>query len=151
MLEAKSRIPGLHLGTDIIVGFPGETDAEFADSLRFISELEFANIHVFAYSPRPGTRAAEMPDRPSPETVRCRSEELRKVAADSARRFAQSQFGKTLPVIFERIEDGLARGWSDNYLEVTVPASGIELGRIVRVVAAPENLSCRNLDAGDLA
>ena len=143
VLEAKRRIPGLHLGTDVIVGFPGETDEEFSESCRLIDELAFSNIHIFAYSPRPGTPAAKMPDRPSPETVRRRCGELRRIAAASASRFMKSQYGKLLPVIFERAENGIARGWSDNYLEVSLPASGIELGRITPVVATPENLGCR--------
>ena len=138
--EAKRRIPGLHLGTDVIVGFPGESDAEFAESCRFVAETGFANVHVFTYSPRPGTLAAKMPGRPSPDTVKRRSAELRKLADASAASFVRGQIGQTLPVIFERVENGFARGWSDNYIEVTVPADGVTLGRITRVQAAAANL-----------
>lgn len=141
VLDAKRRIPGLHLGTDVIVGFPGESDAEFAESCRFIERIGFSNIHIFAYSPRPGTPAAAMPGRPSPETVRSRCGELRNIAEKAAREFAESQVGATLPVIFERSENGVARGWSDNYLEVTVPADGIELGKITSVTATGDNIA----------
>ena len=139
--EAKRRIPGLHLGTDVIVGFPGESDDEFAASCAFVEQIGFANIHIFAYSPRPGTPAATMPERPSPEVVKRRCGELRKIAKAAAERFAASQIGCTLPVIFERIHDGTARGWSDNYLEVTVPAARVETGKIIPVVATRENLN----------
>ena len=141
VLDAKRRIPGLHLGTDVIVGFPGESDAEFAESCRFIERIGFANIHIFAYSPRPGTPAAAMPGRPSPEVVRHRCDELRKIARKAACEFAASQAGETLSVIFERSENGVARGWSDNYLEVTAPADGIELGKITSVAATNDNIA----------
>ncbi len=139
--EAKHRIPGLHLGTDVIVGFPGETESEFAESCRFIESVGFANIHIFTYSPRPGTPAAVMPDRPDGATVRRRSEILREIARASAKTFANSQIGQTLPVIFERVENQLASGWSDNYLKVTIPAAGIATGKITRIVASAENTS----------
>ena len=141
VLDAKRRIDGLHLGTDVIVGFPGESDGEFAESCRFIEQIGFSNIHIFAYSPRPGTPAAKMPGRPSPEVVKRRCGELRQIAEVSARNFAESQIGRELPVIFERVEGGVARGWSDNYLEVTAPADGVELGRIVTVKAEPGNVA----------
>ena len=147
--DAKRRIPGLHLGTDVIVGFPGETDAEFAESCSFIKNIGFANIHIFAYSPRPGTPAATMPDRPPPDVVRRRCRELQKIAHASAAVFAASQWGSPLPVIFERIENGIARGWSDNYLEVSVPADDIELGEITEVTATCDNLKPPHQESAD--
>ena len=141
VLDAKRRIPGLHLGTDVIVGFPGESDAEFAESCRFIEKIGFSNIHIFAYSPRPGTPAAAMGNRPAPETVRNRCDTLRQIARNAARKFADSQIGQNLPVIFERSENGVARGWSDNYLEVTSPADRVELGKIVFVAATKDNVA----------
>ena len=150
VLDAKRRIGGLHLGTDVIVGFPGESDAEFAESCRFIEKIGFSNIHIFAYSPRPGTPAATMPGRPSPETVRSRCDTLRRIAREAAREFAESQVGETLPVIFERSENGVARGWSDNYLEVTAPADGVELGKITFVTATNDNIAPPHQERGDL-
>jgi len=147
--DAQRRIPGLHLGTDVIVGFPGETEEEFAESCEFIRLIGFSNLHIFAYSPRPGTPAATMPDRPSPEVVRRRCGELRKIAADSSRAFAASQLGRTLPVIFERVENGVARGWSDNYLELSAPAGDVELGRIIDIVATPDNLKPPHQESTD--
>ena len=134
----------------MIVGFPGESDAEFAESCRFIESIGFANIHIFAYSPRPGTPAATMPGRPSPEAVRRRCAELRRIARKAARDFAASQVGETLPMIFERSENGVSRGWSDNYLEVTAPSARVELGKITSVIAAADNIAPPNRERSDL-
>ena len=139
---AREAIPGIHLGSDLIVGFPGETEEDFAASREFVRSMEFANLHIFTYSPRSGTPAAEFPDRVPAETARRRHREMAAIAAESKRRFAASQIGQTLPVIFEQVDaDGFARGWSDNYLEVRVPASEVPLDRIVRVEATAENLA----------
>ena len=98
----------------------------------------FANLHIFPFSPRPGTPAAAMPHRPGPETVRRRLAALRAAASASKRAFAESQRGKVLPVIFETVDEaGIARGWSDNYLEVSAPAAEVPLGRIVRAAYLP--------------
>ncbi len=140
VLAARERIPDLHLGTDVIVGFPGETEADFAASLEFIRQLDFANIHRFIYSPRAGTAAAEFPDRVSGVVARRRSAELGAVAAASAAAFRRSQLGKVGQVIFEQEKSGRLWGWSDNYLQVAVPAGSAETGRIVAVKFSAENL-----------
>ncbi len=127
---ARRLIPGIHIGSDLIVGFPGESDTDFAECSQLVGEIGFANLHIFTYSPRPSTPAAALPGRPAPETVKTRFESLRSLAATGARRFAESQRGKTLPVIFERSVNGVARGWSDNYLEVYAPESEVRLGVI---------------------
>ena len=139
--KIKNMVPGIHLGTDFIVGFPGETEADFAEALQVVKSIGFANIHCFAYSPRPGTAAAEMPGRVHPDAVKERMSELRRIAAESARDFVTSQYGKVAPVIFERIHSGAAKGWSDNYLAVTIPADQAVTGKIVQVQLSPENTS----------
>ena len=138
----RAAMPDVTFSTDVIVGFPGETEEDFAASREFVRSMEFANLHIFTYSPRSGTPAAEFPDRVPAETARRRHREMAAIAAESKRRFAASQIGQTLPVIFEQVDaDGFARGWSDNYLEVRVPASEVPLDRIVRVEATAENLA----------
>ncbi len=131
--EARRLIPDLHVGTDVIAGFPGESEEDFAVCEDFVRKLAFANVHVFTYSRRPGTPAAVLPDQVPAEIAVERAARLRAVAAESAAAFAASQRGKTLPVIFERETNGIARGWSDNYLEVRRPA-GVPLGKIIEVV-----------------
>jgi len=139
---ARKAVPGIHLGSDLIVGFPGETEEDFAASREFVRSMEFANLHIFTYSPRTGTPAASLPDRVPPEIAKRRHHEMEGIAAESKRRFMESQIGQELPVIFERVDSkGFARGWSDNYLEVRVPADTVPLDRIVRVKATAESLA----------
>ncbi len=137
---ARERIPGIHLGSDLIVGFPGETEEDFAESCRFVESMEFANLHIFTYSPRAGTPAAALPGRIPPDIAKERHKRLEVIAAESKRRFIAGLYGQKLPVIFERIDsDGMARGWSDNYVELRVPADEVPLDRIVPVEATAEN------------
>lgn len=120
---AREKIPGLHLGTDIIVGYPGETDDLFEESLAFIESMKFANIHIFPYSPREGTPAAEMPRDlfPSAEAVSERQERLNAVKEDSAKNFAQSLVGTEGDVLFETLSGDnkdIWGGWSGSYVKV---------------------------------
>ncbi|MBQ9774673.1 MAG: tRNA (N(6)-L-threonylcarbamoyladenosine(37)-C(2))-methylthiotransferase MtaB [Lentisphaeria bacterium] len=140
--SARERIPDIHIGSDLIVGFPGETEEDFADSCNFIRQIAFANLHIFTYSKRPGTPAAEMPDQVPGNTAQERYRLLKQIADVSHREFLRSNVGKTLPVIFERVgKDGFARGWSDNYIEVRRPAVEVPLDRIVPIVIKPEDFT----------
>lgn len=130
---ARSLWPDIHLGTDVIVGFPGETDELFNEGVEFVKSMNFANIHIFRYSPRPGTPAAEFPDRVTGEIAKARYDIMAQAAEESRKRFYASQKGKILPVIFEEEKNGLIHGWSDNYLQVSRPSGSTQLGRIVNV------------------
>lgn len=128
---ARERIPGLTITTDIIVGFPGETDEEFQQSYRFVESMGFAHLHVFPYSRRPGTPAARMPGQ-VPEVVKKeRSAAMRALDVASGRAVRRAQLGEVRPVLWEgegregahpgqRVWTGL----TDNYLRVltAVPA-----------------------------
>ena len=138
--NARKMVPDIHIGTDFIVGFPGETEEDFSEAMQLVSQINFANIHCFAYSPRPGTVAAGLPGRVSPAVVRERMERLRQISEVSSRSFALSQCGKTLPVIFERYVKGKAVGWSDNYLEIAVEKNNIPLRQIVEIQASKANI-----------
>ena len=137
----RSIVPDIHIGTDFIVGFPGETDEDFIRLLAVAEEVQFANIHAFAYSIRPGTPAAAMPGQIPAETVKKRMKRLTAAANISATNFAESQVGKTLPVIFEQESNGKLHGWSDNYLAVTVPAGSFPAGKIINITADEKNLA----------
>ena len=140
--EARKRIPGIHIGSDLIVGFPGETDTDFAESLAFVESMQFANLHVFTYSPRNGTPAASLPGRITAEAAKERHRLMQLAADRSKRRFAESQLGQTLPVIFETVgRDEFAHGWSDNYLAMRLPAATATPGRIQPVPATRETLT----------
>ena len=130
---AREKIPGIHLGTDIIVGFPGETDETFGNCCALVEEIGFANIHIFTYSPRKGTPAAAMPSQIPPALVRRRYNHLHAIAEKQKQQFAESQTGKILPVIFEEIHDGIGSGWSDNYLRVFAPIDQSALHAIQQV------------------
>ena len=139
--EAREKIPGLHIGTDIIAGFPGETDDDFAVCAEFVQKMQFANAHIFTYSPRPGTPAATMPDRPDGKTAGLRAARLREITAISKQEFINSQLGTELQVIFETASNGMLHGWSDNYIAVSVPENSAEKGCITTVKAAKNTVS----------
>ncbi len=143
--RARELIPDIHLGTDIIVGFPGENEEDFEESLSFIEKMKFANIHIFTYSPRPGTPAASRKDQVPPEIAKQRYARLKQLADKAKKDFADSQKGKILPVIFEEINQrNMATGWSDNYLPVAMPQGEVELGKIVKIKYCPEQTSSGN-------
>lgn len=127
---AREAIPDLAVTTDVIVGFPGETEEEFTQTLAFVEAMGFARVHVFPFSPRPGTPAAAMPGHLPPEVVRERHRVLTQAAAEGARRFARRFLGRTLEVLFEqRRAQGRGRspvwvGLTGNYLRVEVPSEG---------------------------
>ncbi len=122
--EARAAIGDLTLTTDIIVGFPGETDAEWADTLSFARESTFGHIHIFTYSPRQGTAAAGYPGHLPAEVTRARSRELHAVAEETKHAYLSRFVGSTRPVLWESVSGGSEddpprwRGLTDNYLRV---------------------------------
>ena len=118
--RAAAEIPGICLGTDVMVGFPGEDDAAFQRNYDFLAGLPLGLMHVFCYSPRPGTPAATWPNRPAPTVAHEREARLLELARKQAVAFAQSQLGATLQVLLETGEPA-NHGWSDNYLKVVLP------------------------------
>ena len=119
---ARAAIPDLAVTTDVIAGFPGETDAEFAESLAFVEATGFARAHVFPYSARPGTVAAGLPGQVPSRIKAERAQAMRAVATASDRAFRQRFVGRTMAVLWETSrpgEDGLVwNGLTDNYLRV---------------------------------
>ncbi len=120
----RQAVPGIALTTDMIVGFPGETDAEFAASMAFVRQLKFARLHVFAYSRREGTVAATMPAQVPVPVKEERSAQMRRLGEEMEGAFRASFLGHTLEVLWEnRVGDGaggtpLWRGLTDNYIPV---------------------------------
>jgi threonylcarbamoyladenosine tRNA methylthiotransferase MtaB len=117
-------IPGVAVTTDVMVGFPGETGKHFENTYNFIASLPFRGLHVFKYSPRPGTIASQLPGRVSPEEKEERSKRLRNLAATLEREFARRFLGEQLVVLVERRLPeavGYWEGFSDNYLRVLFP------------------------------
>jgi threonylcarbamoyladenosine tRNA methylthiotransferase MtaB len=115
----RSVVPSVGITTDIIVGFPGETDAEFTESLEFCRKLGFARIHVFSYSPRSGTAAAKMPGKVSETVKKARSQQVLALAEESAAQFLAQFSGENMDVLWERQnEEGEWSGTTGNYIRV---------------------------------
>jgi threonylcarbamoyladenosine tRNA methylthiotransferase MtaB len=124
---ARSVMPDVAITTDIIAGFPGETEDEFAESLAFVSEMNFAGGHVFTYSPRPGTGAAKMKGQVRPEARKERNHILHAALEESAQAYRQKFLGQTMPVLWESTSELGEWGWqmeglTGNYLRVTAHA-----------------------------
>ena len=122
--QARQAVPGFNITTDIIVGFPGETDEEWQQTLAFASEMDFGHIHIFAYSPRAGTKAAGMPNQLSRDIKRTRSRQLHELAAQSRRKVLERSVGNEFEVLVESQSQERADGlkiWSaytPNFLRV---------------------------------
>ena len=143
--SAREAIPGVALTTDVIVGFPGETDDEFGESLEFVRSMQFAGGHVFHFSARPGTPAARMKGRVRSEVVKERSLAMREILAESAAAYQQKFIGETLPVLWEAASTLTDAGWqieglTDNYLRVTSIASEPRWNRIDKVFIKEANM-----------
>jgi threonylcarbamoyladenosine tRNA methylthiotransferase MtaB len=111
LTRARSAIPGAAITTDIIVGFPGETAAEFDESLAFVRRMEFAGGHVFTYSARPGTAAASMPGRIHGQVARERSLSVRAVLTESGHSYRKNYLGCSLAVLWEATSQYSDLGW----------------------------------------
>lgn len=118
----KQLMPHACIGVDVIVGFPGETEAHFEDTYRFLNELDISYLHVFTYSERENTHAIDMPNV-VPLKVRHQRNERLRMLSEKKRRFFYEQFvGQTRPVLFEKSEQqGRIMGFTDNYIKVVAP------------------------------
>jgi threonylcarbamoyladenosine tRNA methylthiotransferase MtaB len=132
--------------TDVIAGFPGETDAEFAESMAFCREMRFAQMHVFPYSPRRGTAAAKMTDQVPHGVRRTRVQRLLAVAREDRAAFLARHSGRLMPVLWERSRAGrggapIWDGLTDNYIRVTATSTQDLHNRLVaaRLVAARDD------------
>ena len=121
--RVRAAVPHVSLSTDVIVGFPGETEAEFEETLAFCERMAFSKMHVFRYSARPETEAAAMPCQIDPRTAQKRSERLRALASDLRKHDALSRIGTVERVLVERIDaHGAAHGSTASYHDVVLPA-----------------------------
>ncbi len=119
----RESLPEAAITTDVIVGFPGETDAEFEENYGFCRQIGFARIHVFPYSRRPGTQAAAMPDQVSERVKRERVQKMLALAEESALNFRQRFLGRTMPVLWEQKSNGVWSGYTANYIKVYARSS----------------------------
>ena len=115
----RHHFPDCALTTDVMVGFPGETQEEFEQSLHFVESIRFSRVHVFAYSRRPGTRADKFPDQVSNDEKTSRSKRMIAACQDTAHAYASQYVGKTVTVLLETLyPDGTVDGHTDTYIQV---------------------------------
>ena len=134
----REALPHLAITSDVIVGFPGETEEEFMETYSFIRDQQFSELHVFPYSMRTGTPAARMTDQIDEDVKNERVHRLIALNDQLAKQYASSFEGEVLEVIPEEKykldpDSGLYEGYSDNYLKVVFPADETMIGKIVRV------------------
>lgn len=138
VLQARTAIPGLSITTDIITGFPGETDREFSTSAHFVRDTNFANGHVFTYSARPGTAAARLPAQVPHRVAKQRNAHMREIFRQSSAIFQNEQLGQDLMVLWEKAmslgpSQWQLSGLTDNYLRVRAISASPCYNQIMRV------------------
>ncbi len=129
----ESSVPGVAISTDIIVGFPGETEALFQQSLEFAARMNFARMHVFPYSRRRGTPAASMPNQVPPAVKKDRVHRMQQLADKKAAEFHAGFIGQPVDVLFETAYEGIWNGLTGNYIRVYTEGT-VQGGHIQRVV-----------------
>lgn len=117
----RKNIENVAITTDVIVGFPGETNEEFSETLEFLKEIKLMHTHVFKYSPRKGTPAASMENQVDPQMKNLRSSTLLALSTKNFKEFAKDYIGKTMRVLFEeKNNEGYYEGLTDNYMRIKV-------------------------------
>jgi threonylcarbamoyladenosine tRNA methylthiotransferase MtaB len=131
----RARDPAYGVSTDVIVGFPGETEADFNDSLSLLEEVDFSHVHVFRFSKRPGVAAASMPDQVSAAVKASRAEKLLRAGERSAAAFLRRNIGAVRTVLPERVDpgSGLLEGLTENGVRVRFAGEASLCGRFARV------------------
>ena len=120
--EVRAAVPGVALSTDIIVGFPGETEEDFAAGMDFVRRMGFARMHVFPYSARRGTPAARRTDQVPPMVRKERAARMQALAEELAEGYHRSMLGSVAEVLFETQEDGVTDGLTETYVRVYTDA-----------------------------
>jgi len=132
--KIKSVMPHCCIGVDVIVGFPGETEEDFMDTYYFLNELDVSYFHVFTYSERANTPAADMVGAVDMGIRRKRNKMLRILSTKKKQHFYQQYLGDTRTVLLEHSkEEGLLSGFTDNYIKITIPKEQLEEGQLVPV------------------
>ncbi|MGL5346474.1 MAG: tRNA (N(6)-L-threonylcarbamoyladenosine(37)-C(2))-methylthiotransferase MtaB [Peptostreptococcaceae bacterium] len=130
----RENIPNVAITTDVIVGFPGETNDEFSKTYDFLRDIELSQMHIFKYSPRKGTPAATMENQIDPQMKQLRSDKLLNLSKENFNKFASKFIGQELDVLFEQnIVDDKYEGLTPNYIRVVVPSENDIQGKILKV------------------
>ena len=146
----RSAFPQAALTTDIIVGFPGETDEDFTESLHYAEKIGFFRVHVFAYSAKKGTPAAEFPNQIENKTKEERSRIFRKLADKMNRNFYRQYLNKSMAILFESESDGIWEGHSTSYLTVRAPAKENPVIATVKLIEEKDGIAYGTLNKEDI-
>ena len=148
--QARTQVAGFNVTTDVIVGFPGETDEEFELTMQYIEQVGFGHIHIFTYSDREGTKAARLPNKISKDVKKERSRRLHELAAKLKTRELEAQVGQTVPILWESSsqfnDDGSQcfHGYTPNYHKVAVDVpAGLSPERLIldtKLISVDEEL-----------
>jgi threonylcarbamoyladenosine tRNA methylthiotransferase MtaB len=130
--KIQRTIKNVNITTDVLVGFPDETEKEFQESFENIKKINFGKIHVFRYSKRKGTRAAEWPNQINEPVKKERAKQIRELSRKLAENFGCRFKGRELMVLFENEEGNISQGLSENYLQVKVVGRGLK-GKVIDV------------------
>jgi threonylcarbamoyladenosine tRNA methylthiotransferase MtaB len=136
VFKINKRLPDAAIGVDVLVGFPGETDAAFVNTYNLIQDLPVAYLHVFPFSSRADTVASKLADKIPSDVIRARGQRMRNLGADYRLRFYNGFIGQPLEVLIEETRDkksGLLKGISSNYIPVFIDASDDYMNHIVQV------------------
>ena len=131
--KIRSYLPNIAFTTDVIVGFPGETDEELEETYNFIKQVNYSELHVFPYSPRKNTPAAKMKDQVNDQIKHERANRLLQLSKELNHEFALKQIGKTLKVLFEKRDGEYLIGHAGDYLKVKVKTADNLIGEIVTI------------------
>ena len=124
ILKIRELFPGCAVTTDLMTGFPGETEQDFCETLEFVKKIQFSQIHIFRYSPRPGTSAAEMPEQIPESIKKNRAEQLSQLSGQLHENYLKSCIGKIFHVLWERQKHpDYHTGHAENYMLVEIPAN----------------------------
>lgn len=134
VLEIAGLVPGIGLVADVMVGFPGETEGDFDFTVELIQNLPLLDLHVFKYSPRPGTPAASFPEQVEQKIKAERSKVLLDIARQKHKAFIEGLIGQTLTVLVEECHSGKCNGFSDNYINIEFSSPHDMCGLFVEVV-----------------
>ena len=131
----SAAMPDAFIGADVIAGFPGETEAEFQETVQLLEELPLSDLHIFPYSSRPGTTAARMPDHVPDRVVTERAAQLRKISERKKQAFLERSIGQRHDVLVQKYDGktGLCRGFSQNYLSIAFAGDAAFVNTIIPV------------------
>ena len=139
--RARAALDHPAFTTDIIVGFPGETETYFQESYDFCQKVGFSQMHIFTYSPRPKTIAARLRNQVNGAAAMERSERLRELGEQMARDYYSRFIGRNVEVLVERVKDGMAAGYSPHYIHTGFQAESVARGRIYTVKVTKADVS----------